>query len=295
MKYLVAGGAGFIGSHITDMLLDMGHDVIVLDNLSTGKKTNVAPKASFIEIDLATSSVDILASFFEEVTAVFHCAALPNVQFSIDYPLEANKANLDTTIKILECMKIKNVNKIVYSSSCSVYGNAINIPTLENESIKPLSPYALQKYMGEEYCCLYNRMYGIHYTVLRYFNVYGERMTASGAYVSVLSHFLQSYRRKEPLNITNNGEQRRDFIYVKDVARANVAAALETIDSGTIINLGSGTNHSINVIADWFGGNKKYGETRIEPAQTLADITKAKELLNWYPQQDLELWIKQNL
>ncbi|NBX73503.1 MAG: NAD-dependent epimerase/dehydratase family protein, partial [Alphaproteobacteria bacterium] len=125
-----------------------------------------------------------LSQYFKEVNAVFHCAALPNVQFSIDYPYESNNSNVDTTIKILECMRQNNVTKIIYSSSSSVYGNCEHFPTNEKENIKPISPYALQKYIGEEYIYLYNKLYNINYVILRYFNVYGERMTSTGSYVS---------------------------------------------------------------------------------------------------------------
>jgi len=295
MKYLIAGGAGFIGSHIADMLIGMGHNVIIVDNLSTGKKDNIPDEATFIELDIAKSPIEILSSFFDDVTAVFHCAALPNVQFSIEQPLDSNKANVDTTIKILESMRIKKIKKIIYSSSCSIYGDAIQIPTTENETIKPLSPYALQKYIGEEYCALYHRLYNIEYVALRYFNVYGERMTDIGAYVSVLSHFLRAYKNNKPLNITNTGEQKRDFIYVKDIARANILAALKNTGGETILNLGSGNNYSINSIANWFNHNIVYGESRIEPFETLADINKAKNVLNWSPEMDLKSWVTQNI
>jgi UDP-glucose 4-epimerase len=295
MKYLIAGGAGFIGSHIADILIEMGHDVIIVDNLSTGKKNNIPNKATFVELDIAKSPIEILSSLFDGVTAVFHCAALPNVQFSIEQPLDSNKANVDTTIKILESMKIKKIHKIIYSSSCSIYGDAIQIPTTENETIKPLSPYALQKYIGEEYCALYHRLYNIEYVALRYFNVYGERMTDTGAYVSVLSHFLRAYKNNQALNITNTGEQKRDFIYVKDVARANVLAALKNTGGETILNLGSGNNYSINSIASWFNHNIVYGELRIEPFETLADINKAKNTLDWSPEMDLKSWVTQNI
>lgn len=294
-KCIVTGGAGFIGSTLVDHLIDQGRDVIVLDNLSTGKKENLNSKAQFIHCDLSAIDQNELNYYFTDVDTVFHCAALPNVQYSIDFPYESNQANVNTTIKILEAIRYNKINKIIYSSSSSVYGNAINTPTSETESIKPLSPYALQKYIGEEYCYLYNQIYGIKYTIFRYFNVYGERMTNKGAYVSVLSHFLRSIKNSQPLNIVNDGNQKRDFVYVGDVAKANILASLNEYSGNTIFNIGSGVNYSINTIADWFGCDKKYGEIRVEPYETLSDVNRANFILNWYPEQSLKTWVKNQL
>lgn len=290
-KCIVAGGAGFIGSTLVDHLIDQGRDVIVLDNLSTGKRENLNSKTQFIHCDLSAIDQNELNYYFIDVDTVFHCAALPNVQYSMDFPYESNKANVNTTIKILEAIRHNKIAKIIYSSSSSVYGNAINTPTSESESIKPLSPYALQKYIGEEYCYLYHNIYNINYTIFRYFNVYGERMTDKGAYVSVLSHFLRSIKNNQPLNIVNDGNQKRDFVYVGDVVSANILASLNLQSNNMVFNIGSGVNYSINAISDWFDIDKKYGETRIEPYETLADINKANMILNWYPKQNLQKWI----
>lgn len=290
MKYLVTGGAGFIGSHIVDQLIQNGHEVIVLDNLSTGSLENINASCSFINIDLSLTPIKDLSQYFKEVNAVFHCAALPNVQFSIDYPYESNNSNVDTTIKILECMRQNNVTKIIYSSSSSVYGNCEYFPTNEKENIKPISPYALQKYIGEEYIYLYNKLYNINYVILRYFNVYGERMTSTGSYVSVLSHFYRSLKNNQPLNICNDGNQERDFVYVKDVANANILS-LNNYANNSILNIGNGKSYSINTIANWLNAEKQYNETRIEPKITLADISLAKVKLNWQPKQDLKEWV----
>jgi UDP-glucose 4-epimerase len=292
---LITGGAGFIGSTIADMLLNEGFNVTILDNLSTGQKTNINPRATFYECDLNLESQEQINTYFQNINYVFHCAALPNVQFSIEYPKEANDANVNSTIKTLVACVANKVDKIIYSGSCSAYGNANTIPTAENETIAPLSPYALQKYIAEEYCELYHRMYNLSYVILRYFNVYGERMTDKGAYVSVLSHFLRSYKNNTPLNITNTGEQKRDFVYVKDVARANIAAMLNDSCNNQIFNIGCGTNHSVNTLASVFNRPIQYGESRIEPFETLANIEKAKNILNWSPEVDTIDWIKQTL
>lgn len=294
MKYVVTGGAGFIGSHIVDELINQNHEVIILDNLSTGSINNINSKATFIKIDLSKDKIEDISQYFSGAKAVFHCAALPNVQYSIDYPVSSNTANVDSIINVLECIKKNSVEKIIYSGSCSVYGDAKNIPTNEQEDINPLSPYALQKYIGEEYCYLYNKIYGIKYCILRYFNVYGERMSTKGAYVSVISRFIQSFKNKFPLNIVNDGSQKRDFIYVKDVVSANLLAAYTDI-SDCIFNIGNGVNYSVNEIADCFMLAKEYGEKRIEPKETLADINLIKNTLSWSPKQDVKLWIESYL
>lgn len=292
MKYIVTGGAGFIGSHIVDKLITLDHEVLILDNLSTGSESNINNKAKYINIDLCDFDKTIgLKNSVYGFDGVFHCAALPNVQYSVEFPAESNRVNVDTTINVLELMKIAKIKKIIYSGSCSVYGNAEKIPTDEKESIKPLSPYALQKYIGEEYCKLYSRMYNINYMILRYFNVYGERMSDKGAYISVLSHFIKSMKKDKILNITNDGNQSRDFVYVEDVAQANINAALADDSKNIVCNIGSGMDFTINQIAEWFGGEKRYGESRIEPKKTIADITLAKKILNWQPKQDLREWI----
>lgn len=295
MKYIVAGGAGFIGSHIVDKLIELNHEVIVLDNLSTGNMDNVNIKAKFIDVDLAKSNIKDLSSVFHQSSAIFHCAALPNVQHSIDNPISSNEANVNTTINILELMKKNNVPKIIYSGSSSIYGNTTVIPTKEYSQLNPLSPYALQKYISELYCQLYSKVNNIQYVIFRYFNVYGERMTNKGQYVSVLSHFLQSKADNKPLNIVNDGEQRRDFVYVKDVVEANILAANTDKANNHIINIGMGYNYTINHIASIFNSPKQYGESRIEPFENLADISLAKELLEWEPKQCLIKWITNQL
>lgn len=291
MKYLVTGGAGLIGSAISDKLLSDGHEVLILDNLSTGNIKNINSKSIFYKCDLDKDSQENINTYFNDIDCVFHCAALPNVQYSIDYPIEANNVNVNSTIKVLIACVNNNIKKIIYSSSCSVYGNSLTVPTTETCDILPLSPYALQKYIGEQYIELYNRMYGLSYVILRYFNVYGERMSDKGAYVSVLSHFIKAYKNNNPLNITNDGEQKRDFVYVEDVANANIAAISDCINN-QVFNIGSGTNYSVNTLASVFQRPIKYGDKRIEPYETLADINKAKNILNWNPQTNVIDWIK---
>ena len=294
-KILVTGGAGFIGSNLVDKLITEQHEVIIIDNLSTGNIDNINRKAYFYRTDLCKIEQVELDLICKDVEFIFHMAALPNVQYSMENPSETFHANLFTTVKILESARANKVKKFVYSGSCSCYGDAESIPTTEEESIKPLSPYALNKYQGEEYCRLYSQIYNLDTVVLRYFNVYGPRMTNTGAYKSVLSVFLEAYKNKKPLNIVNDGTQKRDFVHVSDVVDANIKA----MESGKVsqypINIGSGINYSINQIANMFGSKKLYGEKRIEPYETLADITAAKVMLNWKPKIELEDWIKEQL
>ena len=294
-KVVVTGGAGFIGSNLTDKLIELGHKVVVIDNLSIGDYTNVHRKAYFYRTDL--HKIDIADLYLEckDAEYIFHMAALPNVQYSIEEPLHTAKVNLLSTLNILEYARTYGVKKFIYSGSCSCYGNAEELPTTEDESIKPLSPYALHKYQGEEYCRLYSQIYNLDTVVLRYFNVYGPRMTNTGAYRSVLNVFLEAYKNKKPFNIVNDGEQRRDFIHVSDVVDANISAMQSDKVSQYPINIGSGKNHSVNEIADMFGSEKVYGEKRIEPQETLADIKTAEVMLNWKPQIELENWIKEQI
>lgn len=296
MKYVVTGGAGFIGSNLVDRLLSEDHEVIIIDNLSTGNLDNISEHVHeyFTYKDIAMALPQELNRICEDADGIFHMAASPNVQFSIENPVKTINSNLISTIKMLEVAR-KNSAKFVYSGSCSCYGNSDKIPTNEKESIKPLSPYALNKYQGEEYCRMYSKIYNLNTVCLRYFNVYGCRMTNIGAYKSVLSVFLDSYNKKEPLNIVNDGEQRRDFVHVSDVISANINAMNCADKLNSPINIGSGKNYSVNEIADLFGTTKSYGEKRIEPNITLASISMAKDVLKWEPKTELEQWIKEQL
>ena len=296
MKYVVTGGAGFIGSNLVDKLLSEDHQVIILDNLSTGNIDNLSKQASesFIHKDIAMALPQELNRICEDADGIFHMAAIPSVQFSVEKPVSTINANLISTVKMLEVAK-KHSIKFVYSGSSSCYGDANKSPTNENETIKPLSPYALNKYQGEEYCKLYSNIYNINTICLRYFNVYGCRMTYTGAYRSVLSVFLQAYYDKKPFNIINDGTQTRDFIHVSDVARANICAMNTDIKAEMPFNIGSGENYSVNDIADMFGAEKIYGEKRTEPKNSLANISRAKLLLKWKPVIKLTEWIKEQL
>ena len=291
-KAIVTGGAGFIGSNLVDKLIEQGVEVTILDNLSTGKKENINPKATFYNVDVSNL---MLADYvlFEGVDVVFHLAALARVQPSIEDPITFNKTNVDGTLNILLAAHKKGVKRVVYSASSSCYGDATKFPTPEEHSTNPLSPYGLQKYVGEQYCKMFSEVYGLDTVSLRYFNVYGERMNLEGAYCLLLGIFAQKMLEGKPLPINNDGEQRRDFTYVGDVVDANILAATHQEQlKGEAFNIGNGDNYSVNEIADMLGGEKIEGEKVIEPFKTLADNSKANLILDWIPKGDLPTWIK---
>tara|TARA_R110002096_G_scaffold287663_1_gene481312 strand:+ start:310 stop:1212 length:903 start_codon:yes stop_codon:yes gene_type:complete len=290
-KALVTGGAGFIGSHLVDQLINMGINVTIIDNLSTGKKENINPKAKFIECDISIASYIDLTSYLNDIDIIFHLAAKTTVQESIENPILYNNINVKGTLKLLEVASAMKVKRFIFSSSSSVYGNA-KIPTTEQHKLNPISPYALNKLIGEQYCKLYSEIYNLDTVCLRYFNVYGNRMNNEGGYKLVFPIFKEQLLNNKSLTITNNGNQRRDFVYVKDIVNINILAATYKKQlNGDVFNIGNGTNYSINEVADMMGGEKTYGEKRIEPFETLADNKKASEILGWRPKGDLEKWV----
>ena len=217
---------------------------------------------------------------------------MARVQPSIEDPIRYNNANVNGTLNVLYAAHKAGVKRVVYSASSSAYGNATIFPTPETHSTNPLSPYGLQKLVGEQYCKVFSEVYGLDTCSLRYFNVYGERMNLKGAYCLVMGIFAQQMLDNKPLNITNDGNQRRDFTYVGDVVNANILAAQATEDlKGAVFNIGNGANYSVNEVADKFGGEKQYGEQRLEPFETLADNAKAKNILGWKPKGNLMTWI----
>ena len=291
-KVAVVGGAGFIGSNIVDTLVDKGIKVIVLDNLSTGYRKNVNSKAELVECDISTSSIDFLQKTLEGCEIVFHTAALARVQPSILEPVKFDKVNVNGTVNLLKACVEAGVKRVVYSASSSCYGNCDTFPTPESYPTNPLSPYGLQKYIGELYCKMFSQVYNIDTVCLRYFNVYGERMNFEGAYKLVIAVFAEQHKKGIPLTITNDGNQRRDFTYVKDVVEANILAATHKEQlSGDVFNIGNGNNFSVNEVADIFGGEKHYFKFVLEPFETLADNTKAKLILGWKPKGNLKEWL----
>jgi UDP-glucose 4-epimerase len=289
-KVLVTGGAGFIGSHVVEALLDEGHKVTVIDNLTTGKLENLDSRAKFIEADICDPLLWHLIGHHtpHKFEYVFHLAALARIQPSIIDPIQANEVNLNGTLNVLQFCRQTNA-KIVFSGSSSIY-EGITFPTREDDPKKPKSPYAMQKLMCEQYIRLFRELYGISYAVLRYFNVYGERQILDGAYAAVVGILLKQKEKGLSLTITSDGEQMRDFTYVKDVAHANVMA----MDWQGTFNIGTGQSYSINELADRIGGDKQYvGEREGEARMTRADNSKAAAV-GWFPTKDIMDWIDEN-
>ncbi len=291
-KIIVTGGAGFIGSNLVDALIQKGHEVLVLDNLSTGKKENINPKAKFFEVDLR--NYDQIHPLFNGVDFVFHEAALPRIPLSIEKPIESNEINIKGTLNVLVAAKCFGVKKFIYAASSSALGGNDQIPMKEDGLCQPLNPYALQKYVCELYCKIFFDIYGLPTVSLRYFNVYGPRQPREGSYIPVIGIFLTQKKAGKPLTITGDGEQTRDFTHVFDVVRANILAMeSDKVGKGEVINIGAGQNHSVNEIAKMIGGDYIHLPARPgEMQDTLADITKARELLGWQPEIALEEGIK---
>jgi UDP-glucose 4-epimerase len=292
---LVTGGAGFIGSHLTDALLDRGLTVRVLDNLCTGSRQNVNPRAELIEADIRERAA--IEPAFAGVDCVFHVAALPRVGLSVEQPVETHLVNVVGTLNVLTAARGAGVWRVIYSGSSSVYGEQFGgrsgehtpLPLRETMAPNPLSPYALQKLMGEEYLRMFHRLYGLGALSLRYFSVYGPRMDLEGAYATVIGAFLRARREGRPLEIRGDGEQRRDFTHVRDVVRANLAAMDCALEDGSAINVGRGHALSVNRIAELIGGQRVNVAPRPgEPRDTLADLARSRAILGWNPEVNTE-------
>ncbi|MFH1423472.1 MAG: SDR family oxidoreductase [Candidatus Nealsonbacteria bacterium] len=294
-KILVTGGAGFIGSNLVDALIQKGHEVLIIDNLSTGKKENINPRAKFFEVDLR--NYNEIRPIFEGVDFVFHEAALPRIPLSIEKPQESNDINVTGTLNVLVASKEAGVKRVIYAASSSALGAKATLPMKEDAPCDPLNPYSLQKYVGELYCKIFFGIYGLPTVALRYFNVYGPRQPREGSYVPVIGVFLTQKKKGEKLTITGDGKQTRDFTHVADVVRANILAVeSDKVGHGEVINIGAGKNHSVNEIAEMVGGEVSHIPARPgEMQNTLADIIKAKELIGWQSEITLEEGIKKLL
>lgn len=283
--YLVTGGAGFVGSHVSEALLAEGHEVRVLDNLSTGKRENIPNGVEFFEADFC--DLEAIRPAFEGVEGVFHIGALPRVPLSIAQPVETAKTNIMGTLNVLVAARDAKVKRVVYSASSSAYGNQDRLPLTTDMRPDPLNPYALQKYVGELFCQQFAALYGMETVSLRYFNVYGPRMADDGPYVTVIAIFMRQFKAGETLTIDGDGEQTRDFTHVKDVVRANLAAMKSAkVGKGEVLNVGGGQRYSVNFIASKISSNATHRESprgKGESRDTLADISLTKELIDWEP------------
>lgn len=288
---LVTGGAGFIGSHLTDALIQKGCRVAIIDNLSTGKKENINPRAEFYKLDIRNFAA--IKPVFKKIDYVFHLAALARIQPAIIDPIGANEVNIDGTLNVLVAARDSKVKKVIYSASSSSYGDQKKLPLAEEMIARPKSPYSVQKYVGELYSKLFFELYGLPTVSLRYFNVYGPRESGRGPYATVIGIFLRQKASGQPLTIVGDGSQRRDFTYVADVVRANILAMEKPVGRGEVINIGVGKNYNVKELAKLIGGPTVHIPPRPgEMKATLADIRRAKKLLGWRTKFSLKEGIK---
>lgn len=287
-KYLITGGAGFIGGHLQDKLIEHGHRVVIVDNLTTGKEENLNPKAQFHKVDIR--DFEKIKPFFKGIDGVFHLAAIPRVPVSIKDPVSTSEVNILGTINVFKASIDAEVKKIVFASSSSIYGNQNRLPLEENMIPNPLSPYGLQKLVGEQFAKLFTKLYGVPIICLRYFNVYGPRIDFNSDYSLVLGKFLRLKLENKPLTIFGNGEQTRGFCFVKDVVDANIKAMEnQKLKGGEAINIGQKNSYSINYLAKLLGGEIEYlPEREGDPLHTQADTALANNLLDWSPKVDFK-------
>lgn len=292
MKYLVTGGAGFIGSHLVDDLLGLGHPVVVLDDFSAGREENLAQHRENGNLTVYRKSVcDDLSGLFEteRPSAVLHLAALTRVQFSIKNPLLSHQVNVNGTVNLLEHCRRYGVQRFVFSSSSSVYGMQTRLPLVEKMEPKPISPYALQKLAGEQYCKLYHAIYGLETICLRYFNIFGPRQNPNGDYARLIPKFIRLISENQPPTIFGDGEQTRDFTFVTAAVKANLlAAGTKNSDCfGEVFNVGAGRSVSVNEATKKLfklaGKNPAviYTPAVLEPRHSKADTSKTQALLGW--------------
>ena len=293
MRSLITGGAGFIGSHLVETLINLGHEIVVLDNFSTGRRENISHvlnKIELIECDLSIAG-DWM-KYFNDIDWVFHLAALADIVPSIQMPNAYFNANVNGTFNVLQASRAANVKRFIYAASSSCYGIPDNYPTKETDEIKPQYPYALTKRLGEELVIHWSMLYDLPSVSCRFFNVYGTRSRTSGTYGAVFGVFLAQKLANKPMTIVGDGNQTRDFTYVTDVANALVAAA-KSNKSSEIYNIGSGKTISINKLVELLGGEKIHIPKRPgEPDCTYADINKIIKELDWSPKISIEDGVK---
>jgi nucleoside-diphosphate-sugar epimerase len=288
---LVTGGAGFIGGHLVERLLEAGWEVRVLDDFSSGREENLAGVRSQIELlkgDIRDES--LVARAVEGVEVVFHEAAVPSVPRSVAEPVRTHQVNADGTLNLLEQARHARVRRVVYAASSSAYGDTPTLPKVETMPPTPMSPYALQKYVGEAYCRLYHALYGLETVALRYFNIFGPRQNPDSEYAAVIPRFIRACLRGESPRIYGDGEQTRDFTFVADAVQANLLAADAPHASGQVVNVGGGGRTSLNqllaAIREITGAT---AEAIYEPGRagdvrdSLASLERARELLGYEP------------
>ena len=289
-KVLITGGAGFIGSHLTDDCVKQGYNVVVVDNLSSGIKENINPDAKFYHVDIRSEQlIDVMAK--EKVDYVFHLAAQVDVQVSVDNPQLDTSVNVLGTFNVLEGCKRGHVKKVIFSSSAAVYGEPKYLPIDEKHPLEPTSLYGLNKKIGENYFPFYQREYGLDYVVLRYANVYGPRQRSDGE-GGVVSIFINNFLNGKTVKIYGDGNQTRDFLYVDDVVSANLSAL--QYGCNRVVNVGTGIQTSINELYDYIGGHfnihykaAHYKEKPGDIRNNILSIKYVQSALNWKPKYSL--------
>ena len=298
MKSLVTGGAGFIGSNLVDALLDMGHEVVVIDNEYSDAHDHLYWNDDADNYKYDIRDYENTRSLYDGVDYVFHLAAEARIQPAILNPIGAISINSVGTCTVLQCAREAKVKKLMYSSTSAAYGMNSQ-PNVETQPDDCLNPYSVSKVNGEKLCKMYTDLFGLDTVIFRYFNVYGERQPVRGQYAPVIGIFLRQLASGEILTIVGDGQQRRDFTYVKDIVNANIMAAISNADKeayGQVYNVGSGINYSINEVASMISKDVKHISPRVGEARvSLANVDKIYETFAWKPQQDLEEWIRKQI
>ncbi len=293
MNCLVTGGAGFIGSNLVDKLIELGHNVICIDNESAECHDqfywNI--KANNYKYDIC--DYELISPLFNGIDYVFHIASDARIQPAILNPRKSIESNAVGTANVIELSRINNVKRFIYSSTSSAYGKKAILPNIETQQSDPLTPYSTAKVFGENLAKVYYNLYGLETISLRYFNVYGERQPLKGQYAPVIGLFLKQYHEGKPLTVVGDGSQRRDFTHISDVIEANILASEVSHGFGEVYNIGYGSNYSIIDIANMISNDVKFIPSRIgEVQETLASNGKFKELTGWMPKVSLIEWLQ---
>jgi UDP-glucose 4-epimerase len=292
MKYLVTGGAGFIGSNLVDKLIGLGHDVVCIDDESAEchEQFYWNDKAQNYKYDIC--DYDLIAPLFKDIDCVFHVASDARIQPAILNPKKSIQSNAVGTANVLELCRVNNVKRLVYSSTSSAYGKKSLLPNQETQPSDPLTPYSAAKVFGENLARVYYNLYGLQTISLRYFNVYGDRQPLKGQYAPVIGLFLKQHEERKPLTVVGDGSQRRDFTHISDVVQANIIASELDTGFGEVYNIGYGNNYSILDIANMISNDVKFIPSRIgEVQETLASNQKFKDLTGWMPKVSLIEWL----
>ena len=293
MKSIVTGGCGFIGSHLVNRLIDLGHEVIVLDRV---QHYNPNPKATYYLCDLSEKYSKYI-HLFESVNNAFHLASEVSIPYCVEKPNESMANNILSTMNVLECARVHNIDRFIFSSTSAVYGNTMFNPNYETNTVQCLNTYSISKYSGEQLCKMYYELYGLKTVMFRYFNVFGEGQHKTGQYAPVMSIFKRQNDNKEPLTVVEPGYQTRDFVHVSDVAYANILASQRELENyGEVFNIGTGIGTEIQDVANLISDYQiKIPQRPGEVLHSTANIDKAKSVLGWKWSVNVMDWIKKYL